>query len=478
MAQDITRELTEEEIVADVNQDYAEKYGFADIEDYVFKTEKGLTEEVVRAISAMKGEPEWMLEFRLKGYEHYLQRPLPEWGADLKQIDFEDIYYYIKPSNEQSDSWDDVPEYIKNTFNRLGIPEAEQKFLSGVGAQYESEMIYHNIKKELGDQGVIFLGMDDAVQKYPELVKEYFNTIIPYTDNKFAALNTAVWSGGSFIYVPPGVKVDMPLQAYFRINAKNMGQFERTLIIVDEGAYVHYVEGCTAPIYSSDSFHSGVIEIYVKKGARCRYSTIQNWSTNVYNLVTQRAIAEENATMEWVDANLGSKITMKYPAVIMKGEGAHGEILSIAFAGKGQHQDAGGKVIHLAPNTTSRIISKSICKDGGRSSYRGLLKVKKGSHNVKSNVVCDALLLDEKSRSDTYPYIEIDERDVTIGHEASVSKVGEEQLFYLMSRGISEEMATSMIVNGFIEPLVKELPMEYAIEMNRLIQLQMEGSIG
>jgi Fe-S cluster assembly protein SufB len=478
MAQDITRELTEEEIVADVNQDYAEKYGFADAEDYVFKAEKGLNEDIVRAISAMKNEPDWMLEFRLKGYEHYLKRPLPEWGADLKQIDFDDIYYYIKPTDQAEDSWDDVPEYIKNTFNKLGIPEAEQKFLSGVGAQYESEMIYHNIKKDLEEQGVIFLGMDDAVQKHPELVKEYFNTIIPYTDNKFSALNTAVWSGGSFIYVPPGVHIDMPLQAYFRINAKNMGQFERTLIIVDEGAYVHYVEGCTAPIYSSDSFHSGVIEIYVKKGARCRYSTIQNWSTNVYNLVTQRAIAEENATMEWVDANLGSKITMKYPAVIMKGEGAHGEILSIAFASKGQHQDAGGKVVHLAPNTTSRIISKSICKDGGRSSYRGLLKVREGASNVKSNVVCDALLLDEMSRSDTYPYIEIDDQDVTIGHEASVSKVGEEQLFYLMSRGISEEMATSMIVNGFIEPLVKELPMEYAIEMNRLIQLQMEGSIG
>ena len=474
----ITRELTEEEIAADVNSDYAEKYGFSDAEDYVFKAEKGLNEEIVRAISAMKGEPEWMLEFRLKGYAHYLKRPLPEWGADLHQIDFDDIYYYIKPTNEQSSSWEDVPDNIKNTFDKLGIPEAEQKFLSGVGAQYESEMIYHNIKKELEDQGVIFLGMDDALKKHPELVREYFNTIIPYTDNKFSALNTAVWSGGSFIYVPPGVHIDMPLQAYFRINAKNMGQFERTLIIVDEGAYVHYVEGCTAPIYSAESFHSGVIEIYVKKGARCRYSTIQNWSTNVYNLVTQRAIAEENATMEWVDANLGSKITMKYPAVIMKGEGAHGEILSIAFAGKGQHQDAGGKVIHLAPNTTSRIISKSICKDGGRSSYRGLLKVKEGADNVKSNVVCDALLLDELSRSDTYPYIEIDEQDVTIGHEASVSKVGEEQLFYLMSRGISEEMATSMIVNGFIEPLVKELPMEYAIEMNRLIQLQMEGSIG
>lgn len=470
--------LSEEEIVATVNQDYAEKYGFADAENYVFKAEKGLNENIVRAISAMKNEPEWMLEFRLKGYRHYLKRPLPEWGADLHQIDFDDIYYYIKPTDEHTDSWEDVPEYIKNTFDKLGIPEAEQKFLSGVGAQYESEMIYHNIKKELEEQGVIFLGMDDAVQQYPELVREYFNTIIPYTDNKFSALNTAVWSGGSFIYVPPGVHIDMPLQAYFRINAKNMGQFERTLIIVDEGAYVHYVEGCTAPIYSSDSFHSGVIEIYVKKGARCRYSTIQNWSNNVYNLVTQRAIVEENATMEWVDANLGSKITMKYPAVFLKGEGAHGEVLSIAFAGQGQHQDAGGKAVHLAPNTTSRIISKSISKDGGRSSYRGLLKVKEGADNVKSNVVCDALLLDEHSRSDTYPYIEIDEQDVTIGHEASVSKVGEEQLFYLMSRGISEEVATSMIVNGFIEPLVKELPMEYAIEMNRLIQLQMEGSIG
>jgi Fe-S cluster assembly protein SufB len=475
---EITRELTEEEIVADVNQDYAEKYGFADVEEYVFKSEKGLTEETVRSISRMKNEPEWMLEFRLKAYEHYIKRPLPQWGPDLNQIDFDDIYYYIKPTNDQSVSWDDVPDNIKNTFDKLGIPEAEQKFLSGVGAQYESEMIYHNIKKELEEQGVLFLGMDDALQKHPEIVKEYFNTIVPYTDNKYSALNTAVWSGGSFIYVPPGVHIEMPLQAYFRINAKNMGQFERTLIIVDEGAYVHYVEGCTAPIYTSDSFHSGVIEIYVKKGARCRYSTIQNWSTNVYNLVTQRAFAEENATMEWVDANLGSKITMKYPSVFLKGDGAHGEILSIAFATEGQHQDAGGKVVHLAPNTTSRIISKSICQKGGRSSYRGLLKVREGAGNVKSNVVCDALLLDEFSRSDTYPYIEIDDQDVTIGHEASVSKVGEEQLFYLMSRGISEEMAISMIVNGFLEPLVKELPMEYAIEMNRLIQLQMEGSIG
>ncbi|MCP4421058.1 MAG: Fe-S cluster assembly protein SufB, partial [Chloroflexi bacterium] len=357
-------------------------------------------------------------------------------------------------------------------------PEAEQKFLSGVAAQYESEVVYHNIKKDLEAKGVIFLGMDDGLAQYPELVKEYFTTIIPYNDNKFAALNTAVWSGGSFIYVPPGVHVEMPLQAYFRINAKNVGQFERTLIIIDEGAYVHYVEGCTAPIYSEDSLHSAVVEIIIKKGGRCRYTTIQNWSNNVYNLVTKRAVAQENATMEWVDGNLGSKITMKYPAVYMTGEGAHGEILSIAFAGTGQHQDAGGKVVHAAPNTTSRIISKSISKDGGRSSYRGLLKVNKGAHHCKSNVVCDALLLDETSRSDTYPYIEVEEEDVNIGHEASVSKVGEEQLFYLMSRGINEETAISMIVNGFIEPLVRELPMEYAIEMNRLIQLQMEGSIG
>jgi Fe-S cluster assembly protein SufB len=475
---DVQPELTEEEIVGLVNQDYATKYGFADAEDYVFKAEKGLNEEVIRAMSARKGEPEWMLDIRLKAYAHFLSRPMPDWGADLSGINFEDIYYYIKPSDRQGDTWEDVPSYIKDTFNKLGIPEAEQKFLSGVAAQYESEVVYHNIKKELEEKGVIFLGMDDGLAQYPDLVKEYFATIIPYNDNKFAALNTAVWSGGSFIYVPPGVHVEMPLQAYFRINAKNVGQFERTLIIIDEGAYVHYVEGCTAPIYSEDSLHSAVVEIIVKKGGRCRYTTIQNWSNNVYNLVTKRAIAEEKATMEWVDGNLGSKVTMKYPAVYMTGEGAHGEILSIAFAGKGQHQDAGGKVVHAASNTTSRIISKSISKGGGRASYRGLLKVNKGAFHCKSNVVCDALLLDENSRSDTYPYIEIEEEDVNIGHEASVSKVGEEQLFYLMSRGIDEETATSMIVNGFIEPLVKELPMEYAIEMNRLIQLQMEGSIG
>jgi Fe-S cluster assembly protein SufB len=474
----VEQELTEEEVVGLVNQDYATKYGFSDAEDYVYKAERGLSEEVIRVMSKMKDEPEWMLDIRLKSYQHFLERPMPGWGADLSEIDFENIYYYIKPSNRDEDTWEDVPSYIKDTFDKLGIPQAEQKYLSGVAAQYESEVIYHNIKKELEDKGVIFLGMDDGLKQYPELVKEYFATIIPYNDNKFAALNTAVWSGGSFIYVPPGVHVEMPLQAYFRINAKNAGQFERTLIIIDEGAYVHYVEGCTAPIYSSDSLHSAVVEIIVKKGGRCRYSTIQNWSTNVYNLVTKRAIAEENATMEWVDGNLGSKVTMKYPAVYMTGKGAHGEILSIAFAGKGQTQDAGGKVVHAAPNTTSRIISKSISKDGGRASYRGLLKVNKGANHCKSNVVCDALLLDEKSRSDTYPYIEIEEEDVNIGHEASVSKVGEEQLFYLMSRGISEETATSMVVNGFIEPLVKELPMEYAIELNRLIQLQMEGSIG
>jgi Fe-S cluster assembly protein SufB len=478
MGSAVERELSENEIVAGVNTGYAEKYGFADSEDYVFKAEKGLDEDLIRHMSAMKEEPEWMLEHRLKAYKHFLERPMPTWGADLSSIDFDDIYYYIKPSARQGDDWEDVPSYIKDTFNKLGIPEAEQKFLSGVAAQYESEVVYHKMKEELEDQGVIFLGMDDGLAQHPDIVKEYFGTVIPHNDNKFAALNTAVWSGGSFIYVPPGVHVEMPLQAYFRINAKNVGQFERTLIIIDEGAYCHYVEGCTAPVYSTDSLHSAVVEIIVKKGGRCRYTTIQNWSNNVYNLVTKRAMAYDNATMEWVDGNLGSKTTMKYPAVYLMGPGAHGEILSIAFAGTGQHQDAGGKVVHTAPNTSSRIISKSLSKSGGRASYRGLLKVHEGASGSKSNVVCDALLLDDRSRSDTYPYIEIDEEDVTIGHEASVSKIGEEQLFYMMSRGLSEEMASTMIVNGFIEPLVKELPMEYAVEMNRLIQLQMEGSIG
>jgi Fe-S cluster assembly protein SufB len=428
----------------------------------------------------MKNEPDWMTDIRLKAYAHFVERPTPQWGGGgaLNDIDYDNIYYYVRATDKAGRTWDEVPPEIKDTFDRLGIPQAEQEFLQGVTAQYDSESVYHNIREDLQKKGVIFLDMDAALREYPEIVKEYFGTIIPYNDNKFAALNTAVWSGGSFIYVPPGVHVDMPLQAYFRINTNNMGQFERTMIIVDEGAYVHYVEGCTAPTYSSDSLHSAVVEIIVRKGGRCRYTTIQNWSNNVYNLVTKRAVAYKNATMEWVDANLGSKLTMKYPAVILKEEGAHGEVLSIAFAGKGQHQDAGAKITHLAPNTTSRIISKSISKDGGRGSYRGLLKIVDGADNCKSNVVCDALLLDDKSRSDTYPYIEINSKNVTMGHEASVSKVGEDQLFYLMSRGLSEDEANAMVVNGFLEPLVKELPMEYALELNRLIQIQLEGSIG
>ena len=454
------------------------RYGFSDPDTFVFKSQKGLNEEVVRQISQMKGEPEWMLEFRLKALAHFQKRVMPTWGGDLSKLDLDNIYYYVKPSEAEAKSWDDVPDTIKNTFDRLGIPEAEQKFLAGVGAQYESEMVYHKVQEHLEKQGVIFLSIEDGLRKHPDLFREYFGKVIPIEDNKFAALNSAVWSGGSFIYIPKGIKVDLPLQAYFRLNVANIGQFERTLIIADEGAQVHYVEGCTAPTYTTDSFHSGVIEIVVKKDARVRYTTIQNWSTNVYNLVTQRAHVYERGTMEWVDANLGSKLTMKYPSCYLLEPGARGEILSMAFAGKGQHQDAGGKVIHFAPNTSSKVTSKSISKNGGRASYRGLLKVYKNASGVKSNVVCDALLLDEASRSDTYPYIEIDEDDVTIGHEASVSKVGEDQLFYLMSRGLSEEEATSMVVSGFIEPLVKELPMEYAIEMNRLIQLQMEGSIG
>ena len=454
------------------------KYGFSDPETYVFKSRKGINREVVEQISSMKGEPEWMLAFRLKALDHFLKRPTPSWGGDLSTLNLDDIYYYVKPAEAESKTWDDVPETIKNTFDKLGIPEAERKFLAGVGAQYDSEMVYHKLLENLEAQGVIFLSIEDGLRKHPELFREYFSTVIPIEDNKFAALNSAVWSGGSFIYVPKGVKVDLPLQAYFRLNVANIGQFERTLIIADEGAQLHYVEGCTAPIYTTDSFHSGVIEIVVKKGARVRYTTIQNWSVNVYNLVTQRALVYEGATMEWVDANLGSKLTMKYPSCYLLGPGAHGEILSMAFAGKGQHQDAGGKVIHFAPHTSSKVTSKSISKGGGRTSFPGLPQVHKEAEDVRSNVVCDALLLDDKSRSDTYPYIEIDAEDVTIGHEASVSKVGEEQLFYLMSRGLSKEDATTMVVSGFIEPLVKELPMEYAIEMNRLIQLQMEGSIG
>jgi len=454
------------------------KYGFRDPDTYVFKTRRGLDREVVEQISLKKGEPQWMLEFRLKALDHFLKRPMPTWGGDLSKLNFDEIYFYTKPTDQEGKSWDEVPETIKNTFNKLGIPEAEQKFLSGVGAQYESEMVYHSIQKHLEEKGVIFKSIENGLRDHPDLFREYFGTVIPIEDNKFAALNSAVWSGGSFVYIPPGVTVDLPLQAYFRMNTADAGQFERTLIIADEGSQAHYVEGCTAPIYTTDSFHSGVIEIVVKKGARMRYSTIQNWSTNMYNLVTQRAIVHEGGTMEWVDANLGSKLTMKYPSCYLIGEGAHGEILSLAFANQHQHQDTGGKVIHVAPNTSSKITSKSISRDGGRASYRGLLKVHKGATNSRSNVVCDALLLDERARTDTYPYIEIDEEDVSIGHEASVSKVGEEQLFYLMSRGLTEEQATTMVVSGFIEPLVKELPMEYAIEMNRLIQLQMEGSIG
>jgi len=454
------------------------QFGFRDPETSVFKSRKGLDESIVRQISTMKGEPKWMLEFRLKALDHFQHRPIPTWGADLSDLDLDDLYYYVKPIDKEGRSWDEIPETIKDTFEKLGIPEAEQKYLAGVGAQYESEMIYHSVHEELKNQGVIFLSIEEGLRQHPELFKQYFSKVIPIPDNKFAALNSAVWSGGSFVYIPPGVKVDLPLQAYFRLNSANIGQFERSLIIADEGAQVHYVEGCTAPTYSTDSFHSGVIEIIVKKNARVRYTTIQNWSNNVYNLVTQRAKVYENGTMEWVDANLGSKTTMKYPSCYLMEPGAHGEILSVAFASSGQHQDAGGKAVHFAPNTSSKITSKSISRGNGRSSYRGLLKVHRRAEGSKSNVVCDALLLDPESRSDTYPYIEVDAQDVALGHEATVSKVGEQQLFYLMSRGLSEEEATTMVVSGFIEPLVKELPMEYAVELNRLIQLQMIGSVG
>ena len=455
------------------------QYGFHDPTDqYVFHSRKGLDVDIVTQISEMKREPQWMREFRLKSLETFFQKPLPEWGGNLKDMDFQDIFYYVKASAGQEKSWDDVPEDIRKTYDRLGIPEAEKKYLAGVKAQYESEVVYGSLQEDLAKQGVIFTDTDSALRDHPELFREYFATVIPSNDNKFAALNSAVWSGGSFIYVPKGVKIEFPLQAYFRINSENMGQFERTLIIVDEGASVHYVEGCTAPTYSSESLHSAVVEIIVKRNARCRYTTIQNWSNNVYNLVTKRAMAYGDSLMEWVDGNLGSRLTMKYPAIYLMEPGARGETLSIAFAGKGQHQDAGAKMVHCAPNTYSRVISKSISKDGGRASYRGLAKVINGATHCKSNVVCDALILDSDSRSDTYPYIEIDEDDVTIEHEASVSKIGEEQLFYLMSRGLSKTEASSMIVTGFIEPLVKELPMEYAVEMNRLIELQMEGTVG
>jgi Fe-S cluster assembly protein SufB len=429
-------------------------------------------------ISKHKNEPEWMLEFRLNALESFLEKPTPQWGGDLNELNYDDIYYYIRPMENQGRSWEDVPDDIKNTFDKLGIPQAERDILAGVGAQYESEVVYHSLKEEWEKAGVVFLDMDGGLREHEDLVREHFGTIIPPDDNKFAALNSAVWSGGSFVYVPPGVHIDIPLQAYFRINAENMGQFERTLIIADEGSYVHYIEGCTAPTYTTNSLHSAVVELIAKPNARIRYSTIQNWSHNTYNLVTKRAVAHENATVEWVDGNLGSKLTMKYPAVYLVGEGARGEVLSVAYAGDGQHQDAGGKIVHAAPNTSSLITSKSISKGTGRSTYRGLLKVHEGAENARSRVECDALLLDENARTDTYPYIEIEEKKVSTEHEATVSKVGEDQLFYLMSRGLSEEEAMAMVVNGFIEPIAKELPLEYAIELNRLIQLEMEGSVG
>lgn len=454
------------------------RYGFSMPEDYVFKSRKGLDENIVREISHLKSEPFWMRDARLKAYKYFVNRSIPSWGADLGSINFDDIYYYIKPTENQVGSWEDLPTDIKRTYDAIGVPQAERNFLAGVTAQYESEVVYKSLDEKLNKLGVIFLDMDSALREYPDMVKEYFSTVIPANDNKFAALNTAVWSGGSFIYVPPGVHVDMPLQAYFRINAANMGQFERTLIIADEGSFVHYVEGCTAPIYTTDSLHSAVVEIIVKPGARVRYTTVQNWSTNVYNLVTKRMRVEEGAVGEWVDCNLGSKITMKYPACYLVGRGAHGEVLSIAHAGRGQHQDAGGKMLHFASDTTSKIVSKSISQGGGRTSYRGLVLARRGAKRVKSKVVCDALLLDDNSRSDTYPDMKIQEDSVQIEHEATVSKIGDEQLFYLMSRGVSQNEAEAMIVNGFIEPIVKELPIEYAAEMNRLIQLQMEGSVG
>ena len=453
------------------------KYDFRTNTPSVFKARRGLDKDIVSQISEMKKEPTWMRDFRLKSLDIFNSKPMPKWGGNIG-MDVQDIFYYLKPAEQQGKTWVEVPEEIKKTFDRLGIPEAERKFLSGVKAQFESEVVYGSLAEDLAKKGVIFTDTDTAVREHPDLLKEYFGSIISPTDNKFAALNSAVWSGGSFIYVPKGVSIEFPLQAYFRINAESMGQFERTLIIVDEGAHVHYVEGCTAPMYSTESLHSAVVEIVVKKHGRCRYTTIQNWANNIYNLVTKRALAYEGAMMEWIDGNLGSHLTMKYPAVYMMEPGARGEILSIAFATAGQHQDAGAKLVHAAPNTSGRIVSKSISKNGGRSSYRGLVRVEPGAKKSRSSVVCDALILDDISRSDTYPYIEIEEQDVSIGHEASVSKIGEEQLFYLMSRGLTEAEASTMIVGGFIEPLVKELPMEYAVEMNRLIELQMEGSVG
>jgi len=455
------------------------EFGWSDPDFAGATARRGLNEAVVRDISALKNEPQWMLDYRLKALRLFERKPMPNWGADLSGIDFDNIKYFVRATDQQVTSWDDLPVDIKDTYDKLGIPEAEkQRLLSGVSAQYESETVYHSINEDLERQGVIFMDTDTALKEHEELFREHFSTVIPAGDNKFSALNSAVWSGGSFIYVPKGVHVEIPLQAYFRINTENMGQFERTLIIADEGSYVHYLEGCTAPIYSSDSLHSAVVEIIVKKGARARYTTIQNWSSNVYNLVTKRAAAQEGATMEWIDGNLGSKVTMKYPAVWLLGEHAKGETLSIAFAGPGQHQDAGSKMVHAAPHTSSTIISKSVARGGGRTSYRGLVQIQEGAHHSKSNVKCDALLVDTISRSDTYPYVDVREDDVTMAHEATVSKVSEDQLFYLMSRGLSEDEAMAMIVRGFVEPIAKELPMEYALELNRLIELQMEGAVG
>ncbi len=461
-----------------IQMDYS-KYDFKDSTDmYVHLSKKGLSKETVISISKLKNEPQWMLDFRLRAFDVFMKKPMPNWGADLSTIDFQNIYYYAKASEKTEKNWDDVPENVRNTFDKLGIPEAEKKFLAGVGAQYESEVVYHHLREDLEKQGVVFLDTDTALKEKPELLKKYFGKIIPPEDNKFAALNSAVWSGGSFIYIPPGIKVDMPLQAYFRINAENIGQFERTLIIVDEGAEVHYIEGCTAPVYSSESLHCAVVELVALKDAKLRYTTIQNWSSDVYNLVTKRAHAYEGATVEWIDGNIGSKITMKYPGIYLLGERAYGETLSVAFAGKNQHQDTGAKMIHLAPNTTSKVTSKSVSRLNGRSTYRGLLKVVKNATNVKATVRCDALLLDDTAKTDTYPYMEIDAEDATVTHEATVGKIGDEQIFYLMSRGFNEEEALSLIVNGFMEPFTKELPMEYAVELNRLIKLEMDGSVG
>jgi len=461
---------------SNLNFDY--KFGFSMPEKNVFKAQKGLTKKTVEDISDLKNEPVWMKEFRLKSYSAFIKKKMPEWGADLSKIKFDDIYYYIKPTEKQVNSWEDLPKEIKDTYDRIGVPEAEKNFLSGVSAQYESEVVYESINKELNKRGVIFCDMDTALRKYPEIVKEYFGTLISPYDNKFASLNSAVWSGGSFVYVPKGVKLPMPLQAYFRINAERFGQFERTLIIAEEGSFVHYIEGCTAPIYTTASLHAAVVEIFVKKGARVRYTTVQNWSHNIYNLVTKRSVVDEDGIMEWVDCNIGSGVTMKYPSVILKGKKSHGEVLSIAYAAKGQHQDAGAKMYHLAPETTSRIISKSISKDGGRTSYRGLVSVAPGAINSKVYVSCDALIIDEQSRSDTYPYMRINEKNSEVQHEATVEKLGEEKLFYLMSRGINKAEAETLLVNGFIEPVVKEIPLEYSIELNRLIRMEMSGSVG